>query len=50
MACWVFCDRLHQIVALARQEGVALLAFLEFLERHHVDRTHGFQALLSSPR
>ena len=39
-------DGLHEVVALAPQEVLALLAFLEFLERHHVDRAHGFDARL----
>ena len=39
-------DRLHQVVALAAQEAFALLAFLKFLERHHVHRAHRFDARL----
>jgi len=39
-------NRLQQVVALARQEGEALLAFVELFERHHVDRAHGLDALL----
>ena len=38
-------DGLQQVVALARQEGEALLAFVEFLQRHHVHRAHGLDAL-----
>ena len=37
-------DGSDQVVAFAAQERVALLAFLEFLERHHVDRAHGVDA------
>ena len=37
-------DGSDQVVAFAAQESVALLAFLEFLERHHVDRAHGVDA------
>ena len=37
-------DGFDEIVALAAQERVALLTFLVFLERHHVDRAHGFDA------
>ena len=37
-------DGLHEVVALAPQEVFALLAFLEFLKRHHVDRAHGLDA------
>ena len=39
-------DGLHEVVAFAAQETFALLAFLKFLERHHVDRAHGFDARL----
>jgi hypothetical protein len=39
-------DGSQQVVALAREEGEALLAFVEFFKRHHVDGTHGFDALL----
>ena len=39
-------DGLHEIVALAAHKTFALLAFLEFLERHHVDGAHGFDARL----
>ena len=39
-------DGLDQVVALAPQEFFALLAFLEFFERHHVHRAHRFDARL----
>ena len=39
MACCV-CDGLQQVVALARQKRKALLAFVKFLEGHHVDGAH----------
>ena len=37
-------DRLHQVVAFPPQKLLALFAFLEFLERHHIHRPHGFHA------
>src|SRR5271156_2574149 len=36
----------HQIIPLPPQESIALLALLEFLQRHHVHRTHGVHARL----
>ena len=38
-------DGLQQVVALAGEEREALLAFVKFLERHHIDGAHGFDAL-----
>ncbi len=37
-------DGLQQVLALAPQEAEALFALVVFLERHHVDRAHGFDA------
>ncbi len=39
---------LDEVVALAREECVALIAVLILLESHHVDRPHGFEALLDA--
>ncbi len=37
-------DGLQQVVPLAAEEFEPLLAFIVFLERHHVDRAHGLDA------
>ncbi len=46
MVSCVFSIGLHQIVAFAAQENLALFAFLEFFESHHVHGAHGFDARL----
>jgi hypothetical protein len=37
---------LQQVIALASEEGEALLALVELFERHHVHRAHGLDARL----
>ena len=43
-------DRFEQVLALAFHEGVALGGLGVLFERHHVDRAHGFEALLERAR
>ncbi len=39
-------DGVEQVFALSFEEAVPIRRFLVLLERHHVDRSHGFELLL----